>query len=90
MGRGDPSWKSTFESMFSQFEREYVSYQERVLTRRIDKLTLAQHYGLATQLLDWSLNPLVALYFACESLSNDDGIVFIFSEFLAWSNNGGI
>ena len=77
--RIEPTWQRTMDAMFRQFEREYIAYHERELTRKIDRLTLAQHYGLATQLLDWTLNPLVALYFACESQSRTDGIVFIFS-----------
>jgi len=74
-----PQWQRTFNKMFSQFEREYIAHHPNELTRKIDRLTLAQHYGLATQLLDWTLNPLVALYFACEEKTQTEGIVFFFS-----------
>lgn len=42
-----------------------------------DWLAIAQHYGLATRLLDWSKNPLVAAYFACSEELDKDGVIFI-------------
>ena len=42
-------------------------------------LSKMQHYGVPTRLLDVTTNPLVALYFACDSDRNKDkdGVVFV-------------
>ena len=46
----------------------------------IESLVLMQHYGIPTQILDLTTNPLVALYFACDDDKNKDadGEVIIF------------
>lgn len=63
-------------------ERNYIRELERLepdafsSMTRIEKLIKMQHYGLPTRLLDFTYNSLVALYFACCSHPESDGVVF--------------
>lgn len=72
-------WLSNEKKMYLELMAK-CPYEFERLESHIEKLAEMQHYGLPTRLLDITQNPLVALYFACESQHLYHGEIIIFSQ----------
>lgn len=69
--------------LITQFARRSRPYLEIEPADNWDRLAIAQHHGMSTRLLDWTENPLAALWFAIQKprFSDDpetDGAIWIF------------
>jgi hypothetical protein len=62
--------------MFHEWRDQAGAFTDSIPADDFECLAYAQHHGLATRLLDWSANPLVALYFAVETHPSANGAVF--------------
>lgn len=73
--------KSSERSILTDFMTEAASYINGVPVDDMFRwVEYAQHFGVPTRLLDWTSNPLVALFFACSSNPNEDGRIYILNQ----------
>jgi hypothetical protein len=73
----DISYRQLETDMFLRFKRLAYPYLKSIPKTTIDWLVLGQHYGLPTRLLDWTENPLVALFFSLIEIRDCESAVWI-------------
>lgn len=76
--------------LLKRFKQDALRVLAKAPANEWEWLFLMQHHGVPTRLLDWSENPLVALYFAVESTEHDssDGAIWVLTPRLLNKTSG--
>ncbi|BAS68313.1 tetratricopeptide repeat protein [Bathymodiolus septemdierum thioautotrophic gill symbiont] len=89
-GQGDKTWgveSGAYRRLEGNVNQDLIKYTENIINQAknytqeiasnndLELLAELQHYGCATPLIDFSLNALTALWFACEDTKEDGKVV---------------
>lgn len=68
------------QRLLKEFKIRSAPYLPTEKRTDFEWLAIAQHHGMATRLLDWTANPLAALWFAVRESSEEekDGVIWLF------------
>ena len=89
-GHSDSSWNlipkagrlpfsaSDDRGIIQTWKRRAIEYNRIEPKDDWDWLAIAQHHGLATRLLDWTMNPLVAAFFAVFPEDEHEAIIYAY------------
>jgi type I restriction enzyme M protein len=75
-----PDRAKTEALILRTFRERAVSFLTYRPTNDWEWMALAQHHGLPTRLLDWTRNPLVALFFAVQKQHELDSAIYVVAD----------